>query len=94
MTVLGDLSEHGKLEELEKSKDILDEELKDIPYFPVLGNHDSLGFPLGSLFYDIIFTDEFYKKQFEKLGLSNDHWNIQNSEFNNEGFILLIFLVS
>jgi len=68
--VLGDISDSGEYSELKKAKDILDE--LDVPYVPVIGNHDVLpyteyeeydvpfgGYPIGREWFEEIFDDTF-----------------------------------
>ncbi len=63
--VLGDISENGKYNELIKAKEILDNGLKDLPYFPLIGNHDAHN--NGRENFDSIFNDTFFNQQFDKL---------------------------
>jgi parallel beta-helix repeat protein len=69
--VLGDISDSGEYSELNKSKNILDK--LDVPYVPVIGNHDVLpyteyeeydvpffgGYPPGRERFEEIFEDAF-----------------------------------
>jgi len=68
LVVLGDIANSAKRSELEKAKEILDK--LNIPYFPVIGNHDvwSDGEANGDYYFNEIFHDEFFKLQRAKIG--------------------------
>ncbi len=102
VAVLGDLSENGQRSEMRKAKEILDG--LEIPYFPVIGNHDvwsrynyvkdphtgeikrSDPVAEGDRYFKEIFNEEFYRQQFEKLGVTE--WDFDNaSRFHNYAFV-------
>ncbi|MHA2214421.1 MAG: NosD domain-containing protein [Candidatus Hodarchaeales archaeon] len=84
VAVLGDISENGKFNELLKARQILDRGLKEIPFFPTIGNHDSRGFTTdghgGSNSYNIIFNTHFFQQQFNKLGLADNQRDFQDDD--------------
>ena len=63
--VTGDLSDSGERSELLKARDILDQ--LDVPYFPVLGNHDMWPYtgdveapgPVGDRVFEEVFAERF-----------------------------------
>jgi len=69
LAVLGDVANSAKYSELEKAKEILDN--LEIPYFPVIGNHDvwSDGEANGDSYFNEIFSDDFFNQQAAKLGV-------------------------
>jgi PKD repeat protein len=59
VVVLGDISESGKRSELEKAKNILDKLNEfNIPYIPVIGNHD-LNLRDGVNYFMVVFKSQF-----------------------------------
>jgi parallel beta-helix repeat protein len=101
LVVLGDIANSAKPSELEKAKEILDK--LNIPYFPVIGNHDvwSDGEANGDCYFNIIFNQTFFESEFEKLAV--DWWAklecserpyLQNYAFGYRGitFIALDFV--
>ncbi|MCL6558756.1 MAG: metallophosphoesterase [Firmicutes bacterium] len=102
VAVLGDLSENGQRSEMRKAKETLDG--LEIPYFPVIGNHDvwsrfnyvkdshtgeikrSDPVAEGDRYFKEIFNEEFYRQQFEKLGVTQ--WDFdQDTRFHNYSFV-------
>jgi len=65
LLVLGDISDSGEYLELEKAKDILHE--LDIPYIPVIGNHDIFYYTDDEQHTDKCYFEGVFKDQFEKL---------------------------
>jgi hypothetical protein len=80
LAVLGDIANDGEYSELEKAKAILDK--LEIPYFPVIGNHDvwvKVGLTpviderdYGDKIFKEVFNDTFLKLQFKKLGVDGE----------------------
>jgi len=77
LAVLGDIANSGKCSELEKAKEILDN--LEIPYFPVIGNHDVWSKvkgagekPIGDRYFQNVFNNTFLNIQLQKLGVE---WN-------------------
>lgn len=65
VVVLGDISDSGEYSELKKAKNILDE--LDVPYIPVIGNHDVWPYTRDGEFEQIRYFEYVFKDQFEKL---------------------------
>lgn len=77
--ILGDIANAGEKAELLRAKEALDG--LTVPYFPLLGNHDVWpysGDPADRYFQDV-FNEGFFKKQFEKLGIKPADWQRQVS---------------
>ena len=103
VAVLGDISDSGEYSELEKAKDILDRlNEANIPYVPVMGNHDI--WPETNDDRDIRerYFEEVFESQYDKLAenslfslekqpLSDD---LQNYVFHYDGieFVILDFV--
>jgi 3',5'-cyclic AMP phosphodiesterase CpdA len=83
LVILGDIADSGEMSEFFRAKRILDD--LEIPYFPIIGNHDVWSCteekvddewketdkgPRGDLYFNEIFNDEFFGLQFEKLGVT------------------------
>jgi len=70
VAVLGDIANSAKLSELQKAKEVLDN--LEIPYIPVIGNHDvwSDGEADGDSYFNEIFNDDFFNQQCGKLGVA------------------------
>lgn len=101
LVVLGDIADSAEYSELEKAKEILDH--LEIPYVPIIGNHDvwSDGEANGDSYFNTIFDYDFFDSEFEKLGV--DWWAklehmespyLQNYAFSYGGitFIALDFV--
>jgi len=69
LVVLGDIADNSEYSKLAKAKQILDR-LEEIPYFPVLGNHDvwSDGKANGDSNFNEIFDETFFRDSATKLG--------------------------
>ena len=65
VTVLGDISDSGEYSELKKAKDILDR--LDVPYIPVIGNHDIWPYTQDEEFEYVRYFEYVFKDQLEKL---------------------------
>jgi hypothetical protein len=82
VAVLGDMSDKGQRPELEKARDILNKLHKqNIPYVPVMGNHDYL--KDGEDFYRQVFWDNNQKNK----DLLKDKIVKNDSDFKNYSFI-------
>jgi len=73
LVILGDITDSGERSEFLRAKGILDN--LEIPYFPVIGNHDvwskagdSQGVVAGDLYFSEVFDDAFFTTQFNRLG--------------------------
>jgi len=67
VAVLGDISDSGELSELKKAKDILDGLNDDVPYIPVIGNHDIWAYTDSQEWPDLRYFGAVFKPQYEKL---------------------------
>jgi parallel beta-helix repeat protein len=85
VVVLGDLTEHGKRPEMLKAKGILDSLTRsNIPYFPVLGNHDVDSEKGEGEFYSD-FNASFFENQCKALGTvwQDNRTYLSGSDFGN-----------
>jgi basic membrane protein A len=77
VVVLGDLTEDGTQAEMLKAKETLDG-LGQIPYFPVIGNHDHSSTLTGTgqddEYFDSVFNTTFFNIQHAKLGAGCTRW--------------------
>lgn len=102
VVVLGDISENGRQSEMSKAREILNHlNEANIPYFPVLGNHDVKQLMDGGYVFQDTFTDDFLKDQCKMLNVVLDlNWRIwelesgtyyQNYDFkyNDKRFVFL-----
>lgn len=83
VVVLGDITEDGTQAEMQKARDILNG-LGNIPYFPVIGNHD-VNRDIGELWFDSYFDSLFFNAQCDKLRATwiNGGTTIPASTFGN-----------
>lgn len=92
VAVLGDISDSGEPSQLEVAKSILDK--LEIPYFPLLGNHDiCLGpntnkAPKPLLFFRAVFDNGFFRHQIERFDSSFcEQFVKDDSQFENYAFL-------
>lgn len=97
LVILGDITDSGEMSEFFRAKKILDG--LEIPYIPVIGNHDVWSetkkleaVAQGDLYFERVFSEEFFEQQFEKLGVTwwdkQDHTEqpfLQNYAFSYGG---------
>jgi len=80
VVVLGDLTEDGTEVEMNKAKEILNplSDEGNIPYFPVIGNHDHSSTLTGTgqddEYFDSVFNTTFFNIQHAKLGAGCTRW--------------------
>lgn len=107
VVVLGDITEDGAQVEMQKANEILDG-LGEIPYFPVIGNHD-----INDSVFEGVFDNNFFTAQCGKLGVewinrrvhvpvdldpyvpgAEMEWRLQNYAFEYQGknFVFLDFV--
>ena len=92
LVVLGDVSDSGEYSEIAKAKEILDN--LEIPYFPVIGNHDVWSKvkgaeekPIGDRYFQNVFNNTFLNIQLQKLGVEwNYTYNFILSPYYNYAF--------
>ena len=94
LAILGDITDSGEKSEFYKVKTTLND--LEIPYFPIVGNHDVLsktnnkpiGEPVGDLYFTTVFNEDFFNQQFEKLGAiwSDKQDNIESPYLQNYAF--------
>ncbi len=89
LMVLGDISENGKLTELDKANECLSKlNDHDIPYFPIIGNHDvhSEEWPDKWKNFNELFDTQFFTYQFNLLGISSSEYGLDQSKLVNYAF--------
>jgi len=100
VVVLGDISDSGEYSELKKAKDILDKLDVDVPYIPVIGNHDVWPYTKDEEFEYVRYFEHVFRDQFEKLERDTsfnlhkqpnpDPQDLQNYAFIYEGIKFVI----
>jgi hypothetical protein len=77
VVVLGDITEDGTQAEMQKANEKL-AGLGEIPYFPVMGNHDHTSTLTGAgqddRYFDSVFNTTFFNAQHAKLGAGCTRW--------------------
>jgi len=88
VVVLGDISDSGEYSELKKAKDILDRlNGANIPYVPVIGNHDVWPYTQDEEDQDLRYFKYVFRDQFNKLAQdSKFNLKLQPGEFVNYNF--------
>ncbi|MFH1437863.1 MAG: metallophosphoesterase [Pseudomonadota bacterium] len=96
---LGDFSDSAEMSELAKSKEIHDE--LDVPYFPVIGNHDMWPYsknsegewveadgPIGDRYFHEVFASTFDALAEEFPSLVKSETPVYNPEFEMESYFV------
>lgn len=89
VVVLGDISDSGEYSELKKAKDILDDLDKDIPYIPVIGNHDIWPYTDKEEYQHLRYFEPVFRDVFENLTNNPDlnfEWQPDRGELVNYKF--------
>jgi PKD repeat protein len=92
VVVLGDISDSGEYSELKRAKDILDNlNEENIPYIPVIGNHDL--FPIADQenrdqrFFESVFWDQYQKlEQNTAFNFTRQNPELNDSDLENCAF--------